>query len=407
VRTSDRQSTIGSRRKSSETRFAAKKTYVEFRRPPMTGREQFRRSIGVRDRINEVFCELWIHPNVINRSSNDGDLSATRYIAGSHHVDPPVRFKRTPMLLRFAILLLPAALLCRPCDCAAVEEPAVLQKVVADSSAKYAELFAKQDAAGLAALFTPEAEYVDADGVVFHGRAAIEAELAAGFAAGGKGTIDIQVASIRPIADGILIEEGATTFRPEGDGQVSQSRYVALHARQTDGSWLLAGVRELEPPQLSAHEQLKTLAWLLGEWREEAAGGVTRTTWKWSDDGVALLANFTMRDADGNLRNGTHRVGWDAEKKQFRSWIFDSEGGFAEGHWSPGVDGTWSVQLHGANGEGTRLAGLLTYSSDGGNGLLIEQTNRTLGGTALPPVATRVVRRPPEPQQPKPQQPKN
>ncbi|MGC3967903.1 MAG: SgcJ/EcaC family oxidoreductase [Pirellulales bacterium] len=203
---------------------------------------------------------------------------------------------------RFAAVLVAALWSCVSVD--AAEDAATLQKVVGESSAKYAELFAKQDAAGLAALFTPEAEYVDADGVVFHGRAAIEAELAANFEVGRKGKLEIEVTSIRPIADGVAIEEGATTFRPEADGQVSQSRYIALHARQTDGSWLLAAVRELAPPQLSPHEQLKTLAWLLGDWREESVGGVVRTSWKWSDDGVALLASFTVRDAEGNPLRG-------------------------------------------------------------------------------------------------------
>lgn len=277
------------------------------------------------------------------------------------------------------------------------EDAAAYEKIVAESTTKYADLFARRDAAGLAALFTTEAEYVDASGIVFHGRSVIETELADQFVVDAPGKLEIEVVSIRPIADGLLVEEGATTFRPNDDGPITQTRYVALHARQADGGWLLAAVRELGPAALSPHERLKTLAWLIGDWREEAAGGVVKTSWRWSDDGVALIADFTMRDAEGATRTGTHRVGWDAERKQFRSWIFDSTGGFVDGWWSPSVDDAWSVRLVGVDAEGARIVGTLNYQRDGAEGLTISQYDRFRGDDALPPVSTRVVRQPPEP----------
>lgn len=287
----------------------------------------------------------------------------------------------------------------RPAE-AAIEDAATLKKIVAESTKKYAELYGAGDAAGLAALFTPEAEYVDSSGVIFHGRAAIQAEFTASFEAGVKGKLEITVTSIRPIADGLVVEEGATTFRPEGDGQVSQSRYVALHTRGAEGGWLLAAVRELSPPELSPQEQLKALSWLAGEWREEIDGSVVKTSWKKSDDGVAMLGQFTMKDASGATRSGSHRIGWDPERKQFRSWIFDSTGGFADGWWTPNLDGTWTVQLHGTDAEGVRISGAITYSRDGDNRLTIAQTNRTRGGIGLPAVSHKVVRQPPAAVQP-------
>ncbi|MGC3967904.1 MAG: hypothetical protein QM775_11200 [Pirellulales bacterium] len=46
------------------------------------------------------------------------------------------------------------------------------------------------------------------------------------------------------------------------------------------------------------------------------------------------------------------------------------------------------------------MAAQLTYSGDGGNGLVISQEDRTLGGVGLPAITTRMVRQPPAPQQP-------
>jgi hypothetical protein len=112
---------------------------------------------------------------------------------------------------------------------------------------------------------------------------------------------------------------------------------------------------------------------------------------------VALTAQFTIRDPDGETRSGTHRIGWDAERKQFRSWIFDSTGGFADGWWSQGADGSWSVRLVGINAEGVRISATLAYTADGPDKLTISQHDRMLGGEGLPAVETRVVRSPPAP----------
>ena len=275
-----------------------------------------------------------------------------------------------------------------------------IEKVVTASSRRYAELFAKQDAAGLAELFTPEAEYVDSSGEVFHGRDVIQAELAATFEASRRGTLDIALLSIRPIADGLLVEEGNSTFHPEEDGPVSQTRYVALHARQKNGTWLLAAVRELAPPALTAHEQLKSLSWLVGQWREESADGVVKTAWRWSEDGVALIAQFTMQDAQDRKRTGTHRVGWDPERKQFRSWVFDSTGGFADGWWSAGDDEDWSVQLTGVDADGVRISSVVSYTREGPDRLTIAQRDSTRGGESVPARSARVVRQPPAPSTP-------
>lgn len=272
-----------------------------------------------------------------------------------------------------------------------------LQTTLTQSADRFSDAFGKQDAKSLAELFTPEAEYVDADGTVFHGRAAIEAEFAASFAAAPPGTLRIEMTSIRPIADGVVVEEGISSFTPRQDGASSQSRYSVVHVRQTDGSWRMASVRELSEPMLTAADRLRDLGWLLGEWREEGADVVVETQWTKINDGSALVANFTTRALDGVPVKGTHRVGWDAERKQFRSWIFDSSGGFADGWWSAGADGSWSVQLHGVDAVGARISSSLRYDRDGEEALVISQRARTRGGVSLPDISARVVRQPPEP----------
>lgn len=276
-------------------------------------------------------------------------------------------------------------------------DAAALQTAIVQAADRYSDAFKDKDAGAIAELFTAEAEYVDATGTVFHGRKAIEAEFAASFAAGAGGLLGVEIISIRPIATGVVVEEGISKLRTDENAIPSLMRYTATHVRQPDGSWLLASVRELGPPPASPHDQLLSLAWLEGRWREEVGGTSTTTEWKRSNDGNFLISEFSVEDIQGVPLRGTHRIGWDAERKQFRSWVFDSSGGWAEGWWTPGDDGSWSVQLSGVDVAGARQASVLTYFRDGADGLVITQDQRIRGGVSLPAVTHRVLRQPPAP----------
>lgn len=302
------------------------------------------------------------------------------------------------MLSRASIWCMGCLLGCSGLAAAADYDVASLQAVVDKAVEKYRTAFQARDATGLAALFTPEAELVDITGTVFHGRDAIAAEYAAAFETQPPGEIEIEILSIRPIADGLLVEEGVSTFRDAAGQFVARTHYTATHVRQSDGSWLLASVRELEAPASTPHEQLLALSWLEGAWREEIDGGSVSTTWKWSPDGNFLISEFSLHNAQGEAITGSHRIGWDGERRQYRSWIFDANGGAADGWWTAGDDGSWSVQFSGVDGDGARLSCLLTYFHDGADGLVLTQEQRSLGGVALPSTTHRVVRQPPAPE---------
>ncbi len=127
------------------------------------------------------------------------------------------------------LLLVPTAV------SAADPEAAALAKVVDASVAAYAKAMSGNDATAVGALFTAEGEYVDSDGVIFHGRKAIEGEFAAVIKVRPQGQVAIEVISIRPIGAGLVVEDGVSTFTPEGEEPASRTRYSAVHARQPDG----------------------------------------------------------------------------------------------------------------------------------------------------------------------------
>jgi len=301
-----------------------------------------------------------------------------------------MRWRGVP-ILAWAILIGSAPLT------AADGDPVDLQQIVESSGEKFKKAFANRDPQALAALFTPEAEYVDSSGVVFHGRDAIEAEYIAAFEINRPGTLELELLSIRPVAEGVVVEDGLSTFTPNDPGPSSQMRYTVTHVKQADGSWLMASVRELESPVVTPHDRLLALEWLIGKWRDETDGQVVETEWKWSESGNFLEGAFRIRELDQPVMEGTHRVGWDAQQKQFRSWIFLSSGNFASGLWTTDEDDNWTLQLSGVTTDGASSAALMTYIRDGDDALGVYQSQRTLGGQPLPSRSIRVVRQPPPP----------
>lgn len=281
---------------------------------------------------------------------------------------------------------------------AAEPDPAALQELVLASGEKFVKAFADRDPKAIAGLFTPEAEYVDSTGVIFHGREAIEAEYIAAFEVQPAGTLTLELISIRPIAEGVVVEDGVSTFEPKEGGPASRMRYTATHVKQADGGWLVASARELEPAVVTPHDQLRELEWLVGKWRDEAEGQVVETEWKWSPSGNFLEGAFRIHENGQPASEGTHRIGWDARRKQFRSWIFNANGSFANGFWTTDDDGNLALQLSGVTDEGGSTSSLLTYVRDGDDAVGVYQTQRVVDGDSLPSRSIRVVRQPPAPE---------
>jgi len=300
--------------------------------------------------------------------------------------------------IRIAALVIACALGGFLVATAAEPDPAALQALITEAADQFEKAFAARDAQAISKLFTEEAEYVDATGLVLHGRDAIAAEYSAHFEVSPPGKISVEILSIRPVSKGLVIEDGVSTFEPSDDSASTQTRYSATHTRLDDGTWRIASLREIESEVMTPHEHLKSLAWLVGHWREEDGTTVVDTQWTWSKDGNFLLSEFSAREAEDVLLEGTHRVGWDAERKQFRSWIFDSTGGSVDGWWTEGEDDVWRVRLSGVDSEGTRVNTTASYQADGKDAIVISQEDRSEGAFQLPRSSHRVVRQPPKPQ---------
>lgn len=271
---------------------------------------------------------------------------------------------------------------------------------------EFTRAFNAGDAKGVAALFTEKARIATEGGEAVEGRQAVEKLFADSFAASPGQRIVVKTNSLRMLSAEAAIEEGTATITvpslgDDDDARSETSRYSAAYVKR-DGKWLQDDIHDYPMPEAvvaqSAHEHLKDLEWLVGEWLDENDEGEVRTTCDWSDDRSFLLRSFKMKIGGRIEVSGLQRIGWDPRLNQFRSWVFDSEGGFSDGLWSRDDRGRWIIKSTGVLKDGRSVSATNILTRDDGDMLRWRSVDRTLGSNALPDAEDAVlVRKPPAP----------
>jgi uncharacterized protein (TIGR02246 family) len=264
----------------------------------------------------------------------------------------------------------------------------------------YVEAYNKQDAKALAALWSPEAVYVDPEtGEEAIGREEIEKEFADTFTGLKDAKLEINVDSIQFMSPNVAIENGtARVIRP--DAEPDESSYSALFVKR-EGKWLLDRVTEeeaLEPPAPppSNYEQLKDLEWMIGTWIDQDEDATIQTDCQWTKNQNFINRSFAVVVGDQVDLAGMQIIGWDPVAKQIRSWIFDSDGGFSEGKWTRKGD-RWVIQQTGTLSDGRKSSAVNIMTRVDDNSFTWRSTQRAVGGDILPDVdEVLVVRKPVE-----------
>ena len=151
--------------------------------------------------------------------------------------------------------------------------------------------------------------------------------------------------SLRFLSPDVAKEEGRCTITPAGAGGPDVDRYTVLYVKK-DGKWLQTSVRE--HPDLDRARMSGSRSWS-GSWANglmkamrpssspPAGGRRTRTS---------CSGTYTFQIQGRPAMTGTQRIGWDPVTGQFKSWVFDSQGGQSEGLWSRDGD-RWVIKLSG------------------------------------------------------------
>lgn len=234
----------------------------------------------------------------------------------------------------------------------------------------YLRDFNRHDSVAVAAHWSDRGESIDlASGEVTAGRTAVRDVFAALFATDADATIDIDVASVRPVRHDVAVVDGQTRLGFT-DGGSAASRFSAVLVKQ-DGRWLVESLRESPLPAAEKTDgtarPLDELAWLLGAWEDVGEGVTASTQCFWSAGRAFIVRSHAVRPEqapenlpaagdtripgllpadDSGPRELTEIIGFDPERQAIRSWIFASSGRFAEATWTKAGD-SWTVRVEG------------------------------------------------------------
>ena len=231
---------------------------------------------------------------------------------------------------------------------AGVDEAAIRK-----AAANYVAALNRGDLDAVMAFWTPDAEYIDEAGTATRGKDNIAAVFRDVLPELKGSKVTGRQHSLRAIRPDVALEDGSLEFCGP-DGCKEYNRYAVVWTR-TDGKWLISSARDLpaevgEVPSL-AYPQLQALEWLVGEWADDTAKTDVKLTCRWAPNKAFLLMEYEIRREDQDPFRVTQRVGWDPHNEMIRSWVFDSDGGFAEGHWEK--DGLrWVVESAGVLPDG-------------------------------------------------------
>jgi uncharacterized protein (TIGR02246 family) len=291
--------------------------------------------------------------------------------------------------LRFTCLVLLACVAtAQPALCRAdqTEDEAAIRK----NDDAYVQAYNKHDAKALAALWSPEAVYVDPEtGDEFVGREEIEKEFTDTFADLKDAKLEITASSVKFLSPNVAVETGtARVISP--NAEPDESNYSALFVKR-DGTWLLDRVTEEGPPEepeappQTGYDHLKDLEWMVGSWIDQDENATIQTDCDWTKNQNFLHRSFAVVIGDNVDMAGLQIIGWDASAKQIRSWVFDSDGGFYEGKWTRKGD-RWVINQTGVLPDGRKSSEVNIVKRVDDNSFTWRSVERSVDGDLLPNV---------------------
>jgi uncharacterized protein (TIGR02246 family) len=286
-------------------------------------------------------------------------------------------------------LILPSASATRP----AHQED---EQVIRQSAVKYAEAFNRGDVDALVGQYAKDAEFDEGTGEVFSGRDEIRKKLEQTFAKSPGIKMAIKIKSIR-FTKSRAIEIGVATLTPK-EGNPTTVPYRAIHAKQRDGQWLMTSVGpDVTAEDATSAGPLEELAWLIGTWQDAEENVDIKSVCAWATNRRFILRSYVVNDEGRPELKVTEVIGWDPADRVFRSWVFDSDGGFAQNTWSKrGED--WIISAKGTLADGGRASAVNIIHHIDNNTYTWSSTNRDVDGEMLPDVKDVKMVRVPEAQ---------
>lgn len=246
----------------------------------------------------------------------------------------------------------------------------------------YQAAYNRHDAKAVAEHWSEDAEYLVESGARVRGRDAIQKVFEGLFAEDREVQIAVTISSIRIVTPDVAIEDGKVEVSGE-DGPAVESTYTAVNVRK-NGVWYVDSIRETDlPVPPSNHQHLKELSWMIGEWVNKDGDAVVKAKCEWAKNKNFITRSFSISIKDKLEISGTQVIGWDAPTGKIKSWMFDSDGGNAEGIWTR-KGNEWSVKTSVSTPDGSKGSAVhvLTYVND--QSFTWHTVSREIDGEILP-----------------------
>jgi ketosteroid isomerase-like protein len=267
---------------------------------------------------------------------------------------------------------------------------------VAAAGKKLVDAFNQGNTAQAVELFLPDAELIDDTGTVYLGKDEIGALIKSFFDRFPGVQTASQIESIRLIA-GLALVDGSRTMLDKEGKSFSLVRYTSIW-KKTDAGYKIVSLRDVAeqvPP--SPKEALETISWLVGSWVNEGSDGSVNLDYRLAEEGNFIVGDVLVNGPDGRqVMKSFQRIAWDASQGTFRSWTFDSDGGWGESLWSPSEQG-WTLESKAFATSGAQGSVRVTIVPETDSRLMIQGTNRLSNGVAEPDYQHVMVRKAPTP----------
>lgn len=247
----------------------------------------------------------------------------------------------------------------------------------------------------LAALFLPKGELIDEQGNAYQGQAELKDLFAKYFGKFPGATLALEIESIRVVGP-VAIEEGTRHMATKDSAAKAEVRYITVRAKTAAG-WPIASIREFgADPIPEPSERLQALAWLVGDWVNESSDAAVKISYRWAEDKNFLLGDFHITRGGTVAMKSTQRIGWDPLAGKVRSWMFDSDGGYADGNWTQ-VGDTWVIKSSAVMPDGQTGSATVTITPKDKDHYSMKGTDRIVGDERDADFEVAVAKRPPAP----------
>lgn len=196
--------------------------------------------------------------------------------------------------------------------------------------------------------------------------------------------LKVEITSVNFPQKDLALERGKATFSREGEPTQEILFQVVLVNEK--GQWNITKIDEIESIQAPSHfEELKELNWLIGEWSDKNDTFDMDSVYEWDNNRNFINHHFKINVLGHSDLEGKQIIGWDPIKKRIRSWMFDSDGGYAQGKWKK-VDNRWIIETTSTLSDGRKGSQTTTITPIDQNSYTLEISDREIDGEILPNV---------------------